>query len=85
MRCLITTNRKKGICLFRTPKPNGHSVVYLPSPSFLSAPAAPSPVLDAPPTASSAKGPVRLSMLLAADRQEGVDAGEIREALTTVA
>lgn len=56
-----------------------------PSPSFLSVPAAPSPVFDAPPTASSASGPVRLSILLAAERQDGVDAGEIREALTTVA
>lgn len=56
-----------------------------PSPSFLSVPAAPSPAFDGPPTASSASGPVRLSILLAAERQDGVDAGEIREALTTVA
>jgi hypothetical protein len=63
----------------------GFPGVHLPSPSFLSAPAAPSPALEAPPTARSVNGPVRLSMLLAAERQEGVDAGEIREALTTVA
>lgn len=35
--------------------------------------------------ASSVSGPAKLSMLLAADRQEGVEAGEITEALTTVA
>lgn len=35
--------------------------------------------------ASSVRGPARLSMLLAADRHDGVDAGEMTAALTTVA
>lgn len=55
------------------------------SPSFLSVPAAPSAGPDAPAAESSASGPARLSMLLAADRQDGVEAGEITAALTTVA
>lgn len=55
------------------------------SPSFLSAPVAPSAGPDAPDAVSSANGPARLSMLLAADRQDGVEAGEITVALTTVA
>lgn len=60
-------------------------MIYSLSPSFLSDPVAPSAGPEAPGTASSARGPARLSMLLAADRQEGVDAGEMTEALTTVA
>jgi len=60
-------------------------MIYLLSPSFLSDPVAPSAGPEAPGTASSARGPARLSMLLAADRQEGVEAGEMTEALTTVA
>lgn len=46
---------------------------------------APSAGPDAPAADSSANGPARLSMLLAADRQDGVEAGEITVALTTVA
>lgn len=53
-------------------------------------PAAPSATPEVPEEAaaaatSSVRGPARLSMLLAADRQEGVEAGEMTEALTTVA
>lgn len=59
------------------------------SPSLRSDPVAPSATPDVPAAeaaaASSVKGPARLSMLLAADRQDGVEAGEMTEALTTVA
>lgn len=59
------------------------------SPSLRSAPAAPSATPEVPAeeaaAASSASGPARLSMLLAADRHDGVEAGEMTEALTTVA
>lgn len=52
-------------------------------------PEAPSATPEAPEAlaaaASSVSGPARLSMLLAADRQDGVEAGEMTEALTTVA
>lgn len=51
-------------------------------------PVAPSATPEAPApaaAASSVSGPARLSMLLAADRQDGVEAGEMTEALTTVA
>lgn len=53
-----------------------------------SPPAAPSATPEDPAAAaaaSSVSGPARLSMLLAADRQDGVEAGEMTEALTTVA
>ena len=62
------------------------------SPSLRSEPEAPSATPEAPlppeapaAPARSPSGPDRLSMLLAADRQEGVEAGEMTEALTTVA
>lgn len=59
------------------------------SPSLRSAPVAPSATPEDPGTtaeaASSVSGPARLSMLLAADRQDGVEAGDMTEALTTVA
>ena len=56
---------------------------YVRCPSFLSDPAAPSAGPVAPATVSSLRGPARLSMLLAADRQDGVEAGEMSAALTT--
>lgn len=62
--------------------------INLLSPSLRSLPEAPSATPDAPAAAaaaSSVRGPARLSMLLAADRQDGVEAGEMTEALTTVA
>lgn len=59
------------------------------SPSLRSEPVAPSATPEEPAepaaAASSVSGPAKLSMLLAADRQDGVDAGEMTEALTTVA
>lgn len=58
------------------------------SPSLRSVPVAPSATPDVPAAAaaeSSVSGPARLSMLLAADRQDGVEAGEMTEELTTVA
>lgn len=58
------------------------------SPSLRSVPVAPSATPEDPEVvaaASSVSGPARLSMLLAADRQDGVEAGEMTEALTTVA
>lgn len=51
-------------------------------------PVAPSATPEDPAAAAavrSVSGPARLSILLAADRQDGVEAGEITEALTTVA
>lgn len=51
-------------------------------------PVAPSATPEDPAAAaaaSSVSGPARLSILLAADRQDGVEAGEMTEALTTVA
>lgn len=47
------------------------------SPSFLSDPDAPSAGPVAPPTLMSPRGVVRLSMLLAADRQDGDGEGEM--------
>lgn len=58
------------------------------SPSLRSVPVAPSATPEVPvaaAAASSVSGPARLSILLAADRQDGVEAGEMTEALTTVA
>lgn len=58
------------------------------SPSLRSVPVAPSATPEDPVAAAAARsvrGPARLSMLLAAERQEGVEAGEMTEALTTVA
>ena len=63
------------------------------SPSFLSDPQAPSAGPVAPPTVRSPRDVARLSMLLAADRQAGVEVGETTvavaaataAALTTVA
>lgn len=60
-------------------------MIYSLSPSFLSDAVAPSAGPEAPGTTSSVRGPARLSMLLAADRQEGVDVGEMTVVLTTVA
>ncbi len=60
-------------------------MIYSLSPSFLSDAVAPSAGPEAPGTASSVRGPARLSMLLAADRQDGVDVGEMTVELTTVA
>ncbi|KAF3850615.1 hypothetical protein F7725_012387 [Dissostichus mawsoni] len=61
------------------------AAVHLLSPSLRSVPEAPSATPEDPEAeASSARGPDRLSMLLAADRQEGVEAGEMTEAETTV-
>lgn len=65
--------------------------VFVLSASFLSEPHAPSAVPAAPPTAMSPRGAVRLSMLLAADRQEDGDGeGEmttppVAPAVTTLA
>lgn len=64
--------------------------VYILSPSFLSDPDAPSAVPVAPATVMSLRGVVRLSMLLAADRQDGDGEGEmttpaVAPALTTLA
>ena len=65
------------------------TAINLLSPSLRSVPVAPSATLEGPAAAaeaaSSVRGPARLSMLLAADRQDGVEAGEMTEALTTVA
>lgn len=47
--------------------------------------ATPEEPAEAAAAASSVSGPARLSMLLAADRQDGVEAGLTTEALTTVA
>lgn len=51
--------------------------LYVLSPSFLSDPDAPSAGPVAPPTVMSLRGVVRLSMLLAADRQDGDGEGEM--------
>lgn len=63
------------------------SETHLLSPSLRSDPVAPSATPDVPAAAAanSVRGPAKLSMLLAADRQDGVEAGEMTEALTTVA
>ncbi len=58
---------------------------FSPSPSLRSVPEAPSAGPAAPPQAPSLRGPARLSMLEAAERQEGVEAGDMRAALSTVA
>jgi len=50
--------------------------LYILSPSFLSDPDAPSAGPVAPPTVRSLRDVVRLSRLLAADRQEGDGDGE---------
>lgn len=62
----------------------------VPSPSFRSDPDVPSTGPVAPPTVMSPRGAVRLSMLLAADRQDGDGEGEMTmppaaPVLTTVA
>lgn len=48
--------------------------------SFLSEPDAPSATLETPAPAMSLRGAVRLSMLLAADKQEGDGEGEMTTA-----
>ena len=66
------------------------SDLYVLSPSFLSDPDAPSAGPVAPPTLMSPRGVERLSMLLAADRQDGEGEGEmttppVAPVLTTLA
>lgn len=51
--------------------------LFILSPSFLSDPVAPSAVPEAPPTVMSLRIVFRLSMLLAADRQDGDGVGEM--------
>lgn len=63
---------------------------YVHSPSFLSDPDAPSAGPVAPPTVMSPRGVDRLSMLLAADKQDGEGEGEmttppVAPVLTTLA
>lgn len=57
--------------------PDSQYNLCVPSPSFLSDPDAPSAGPVAPPAVMSARGVVRLSMLLAADRQDGDGEGEM--------
>lgn len=59
------------------PKLGYNLCLYVLSPSFLSDPDAPSAGPVAPPTVMSLRGVVRLSMLLAADRQDGDGEGEM--------
>lgn len=60
------------------PPPQPNRYTHPPSPSFRSEHEAPSAAPAAPPPAvMSARGVVRLSMLLAADRQEGDGEGEM--------
>lgn len=63
------TGRRSSLCFM--------GCLYVLSPSFLSDPDAPSAGPVAPPTVMSLRGVVRLSMLLAADRQDGDGEGEM--------